>query len=196
MPPPLTIIPPNESALCFLGPRSFREGLTPPTLCPRPQPPGFPNLGSATLNPPHLSRTPIPTPPFPSAPSQEAPGEVIPVVNILCTMGAGVCLSLLKRETGLRERGRSRQLQVPQWGAVKGPPSIVSRAGRGQGRGQAQGDRQGPGAPGQGSLFLCSTLGHSFMFMLSEHLLCAKPADPAARSGSDSKTPEGEADSR
>ena len=48
-------------------------------------------------------------------------------------MGPG-SVFLLKRETGLREGGRSRQLQVPQWGAVKGPPSIRATAQAG-GRG-------------------------------------------------------------
>ena len=56
-------------------------------------------------------------------------------------MGPG-SVFLLKRATGLRERGRSRQLQVPQWGAVKGPPSIRAAAQAG-GRGGV--GRRGPG---------------------------------------------------
>lgn len=56
-------------------------------------------------------------------------------------MGPG-SVFLLKRETGLREGGRSRQLQVPQWGAVKGPPSIRA-TGQAGGRGGVR--RRGPG---------------------------------------------------
>lgn len=56
-------------------------------------------------------------------------------------MGPG-SVFLLKRETGLRERGRSRQLQIPQWGAVKGPPSIRAAA---QAASRGGVGRRGPG---------------------------------------------------
>ena len=65
---------------------------------------------------------------------------------------------------------------------------LISRSQR-AGEGSGAGGQAGPRSTRPGRLlFLRSTLGHSFMFMLSEHLLRAKPPEAQpARSGSDSK---------
>lgn len=104
-PPPLTIIPPNESALVFPGTRSFSgKGLTPlPPFVPGHSLQAFPTWARPPPNPSIPPAPPFPTPSLPSAPSQEAPGE-----SSLCqlrsrTMGPG-SVFLLKRRLGLGKR--------------------------------------------------------------------------------------------
>lgn len=137
-PPPLTIIPPDESALVFPGKR-----FTPlPPFVPGHSLQAFPTWARPPPTPPTPSRTPLHSHPLPPPrPHLRRP----PVRSSLCQQephnGLG-SVFLLKRETGLGERGRSRQLQVPQWGAVKGPPSIRAAAQAG-GRGGV--GHRGPG---------------------------------------------------
>lgn len=127
------IIPSMKSALvcllrCWEGPRS------PLALCPRPQPPGFPNLGWP-------SPTPCSPPPLPG-PLLRRPGEVTPVQH----NRAGGCLSAEEGDWSGGER-RGPAITGFTMGRWQGGPCNGSCCCAGD-RGEGQRARRGLGWEG------------------------------------------------